>query len=105
MLHASDPLRCSFESPYELRVTHHCASEDSERHLPPDRRLIGAMHLAELADSDQLSELVAGDRPLDAARHRRWEPIDAQLGEVGTEVATDEVVDVRARVTPDELES
>ena len=63
------------------------------------------MYFAELADADQLPQLVAGDRPLDAARHRRWEPVDAQRGEVGAEPAADELVDVHAGVETDHVES
>jgi len=59
---------------------------------------------ADLAYADQLAELVAGDRPLDTAWRRRREPVDAQLGEVGAEAATHELVDVHARIEPDHVE-
>ena len=97
MLDPRDPLRRGLEPAHELGMADHPRPEDPHRHLAADRRLVGAVDLAELADADQRPQLVAGHRALQTTRHRRREPIDAKRREVGAEPVPDELVDVDTR--------
>ena len=105
MLDPCDPLRRGLEPAHELRMTDHPRPEDPHRHFTADRRLIGAVDLAELADADQRPQLVAGDRAFRATRNRRREPIDAESGEVRGEAVPDELIDLDAGVETDDVET
>ena len=76
MVDAGDALRSALEPAHELGMADHPRPEDPHRHFSPDRRLVGAVDLAELARADQRPQLVARHRPGCHARYRRRQTID-----------------------------
>ena len=66
MLDAGDPLRCGLEAAHELRMAHHRPAEDAQRDLATDRRLVRPVDLAELSDTDQLTQ---SRSPAPSVRH------------------------------------
>ena len=105
MVDAGDALRSALEPAHELGMAHHPRPEDPHRHFAPDRRLVGAVDLAELARADQRPQLVARHRPGGHPRYRRRQTIDDELGEPRRKALTDELVDEDTGVETDDVEA
>ncbi len=104
VLGPGDPLRCPLEAADEQRVDDDAGVEEAHRHLATDRRLVGAVDLAELACTDQGAQLEAGNRSL-GPRQQRWKPIELQRWELAAEATAHELVDVDVAVEPDDVEA
>ena len=63
VLDPADALRSALESTDEQGMPDHPRPEDPQRHFVPDRRLIGEVHLAELAGADHRPHLVPRHLP------------------------------------------
>ena len=97
-------LRGGLEAAHELRMAHQLPAEDTQRDLAADRRLVRAMHFAELSGADEFTQFVSRDRAFGATRDRWRQPVDTQRREVGAELPADQLIDVDARVEPDDVE-
>ena len=82
VLDTRDSLRCGLEATDELRMADHSRAEDPHGDLATNRRLVGPVHVAELARADQRTELVTRHRPVTAGGHGGRQSIDQQVGEV-----------------------
>ena len=105
MVDAGDALRSALEPAHELGMADHPRSEDPHRHFASDRRLVGAVDLAELARADQRPQLVARHRPGGHARDRRRQTIDEEIRELRREALADELVDEHTGVETDDVEA
>ena len=104
VLDPADALHRRLEATDEQRVADHARTEDPQRDLASDRRLVGDVHVPELASTDDRPQLVAGHRPLRAARHQGRQPIGPQRREPLRQPVADQLVDLEARVEPEDVE-
>jgi hypothetical protein len=84
MLELRDEPRLRLELAHERRLVDEIGSDDLDRDLPTDRRLVRTVDDAEVADAYLLAELVPAYRAAERiGRDRGRQPIDPKRGKIG----------------------
>ncbi len=95
MLELCDQLRLGLEPADERRLVDELGPDDLDRHLAPDRGLVGAVHDTEVAPPDLLAKLVSAHRAAErAGPDRRGQAVDPKGREVGGQALEQELEDV-----------
>ena len=95
MLELGDLLRLRLESANERWLVDELRPDGLDRHLTPDRGLVGAVDDAEVAAADLLAELVPAHRAAErTGQDGRRQAVDSQGREVGREAVDEELEDV-----------
>src|SRR5262245_24220035 len=95
MLELGDELRLRFEPANERWLIDEIGADCLDRHLTPDRGLIGAVHDAEIAAADLLAELVSAYRAAErTGQDRPGQAVDPEGREVRRKAVDEELEDV-----------